>query len=187
MQYALHARPTKTALAQSNRVFNALCSLSSPPGGCKVVIRPKASTAPVGTVLNLAEVQLFDAAGAQVNRSQLFFALTSTALLDGAPLWADYCNDGDTSTTINGANGVITLQICQSNPAPMDGRPRLSIFYPCAAGLSKVVVHNRQSDCCSSRIDAFSLDILASSGAVTQTYTFTGGSNTAAYTIGELS
>ncbi|KAI8475615.1 MAG: hypothetical protein J3K34DRAFT_481938 [Monoraphidium minutum] len=151
-------------------------------GGCKVVIRPTASPAPLGAVLNLAEVQLFDAASRQIDRSLLNFKLSSTETWAGVPLSAGYCNDGDTSSVIWAGNVPNTGrgQICQTHPG--DPSPRLEVGYSCSAGLSTVVVHNRR-DCCGDRTDAFSLDVVASNGTVTQTYAFTGGATTGIYAI----
>ncbi|KAI8475609.1 MAG: hypothetical protein J3K34DRAFT_481933 [Monoraphidium minutum] len=152
-------------------------------GPCKIAICPKASTLPDGAAPNLAEVQLFDAAGGQVDWGALSFALSSTYEWGNTTLSAGYCNDGATNSLIFLSEGVASTgpgQVCHSQYSPQD--PRLEISYPCAGGLSRVVVHSRD-DCCGERIDAFSLEVVASSGAVTQTYAFSDGYYTKNYTV----
>ncbi|KAI8475626.1 MAG: hypothetical protein J3K34DRAFT_403898 [Monoraphidium minutum] len=156
-------------------------------GACQVVIRPSAKEPPAGVVLHLAEVQLFQSSGAPIDRLQLRFSLSSTTEWDGGVvLSANNCNDGITASIVfvPGTNVLNKQlgQICHSKPVPEDPTPTLTIAYPCATGLSRVVVTNRQ-DCCGSSIDAFSLDFIASTGEVTYTYTFDDGGDTPTYTI----
>ena len=63
-------------------------------------------------------------------------------------------------------------QLCHTNED--DPNPQLTITYPCGLGLSSVVVTNRQ-DCCMEPINNFALDMVAGTGEVQQTFTFTGG------------
>ncbi|KAI8475625.1 MAG: hypothetical protein J3K34DRAFT_403891 [Monoraphidium minutum] len=199
MHPARAARPAGTAWASPRArpvlllVLAVMLMLSNPAfgaakpkkGTCQVVIRPTAKGPPANTVLNLAEVQLFDAAGRQIDASLLSFSLSSTMVMQGVPLAAGFCNDGATSSVVSLAGDAPNTgagQLCHSKPVPEDPKPRLTAAYPCAAGLSKVVVHNRAGQEGGS-IDAFSLDVVASKGAVTQTYAFTGGATTRSFTI----
>ena len=135
-----------------------------------MVIRPTASPAPPGTILNLVEVQLYGAGGALIDRSRLSFQLSSTYVGDdGIPAPAGLCNDGRTT------DGVV----CHT--APDDKDPRLTISYSCALGsLSKIVVTNRQGSY-TDRINAFSLDVVSVHGFSALTHAFAGGAPS--YTI----
>lgn len=92
-------------------------------------------------VINLAEVQLYNAAGARIPTSSLVATLSTTH--SGAALYsADKCIDGSTTTGFCHTAGVENAT--------------LTITYPCSGGLSKVNVVNR-ADCCWDRITNFQL------------------------------
>lgn len=142
-------------------------SLAPATSKCQVTIRPSLASDDVrGEYLNLAEIQLFDIVGLQIDRSLLKLRLSSTFDWGGlVSLTADRCNDGAVNTATLAAPGVPNPglgQVCSS----ADGDPlaRLWVTYPCALGLSKVVVYNRDEDCCRARITRFSLDVTADTG-----------------------
>lgn len=116
---------------------------------CSVTIR-RTSNSTTGAVLNLAEVQLFDASGTRIPRTQLTASLSSVYVQSGVPWTADRCLDDDSTT------------VCSTNVSDPD--PWLTIGYPCSARLSRVVGVNR-NDCCANRILDFSLSVLNSTGA----------------------
>ena len=117
-------------------------------------------------------IQLFAAKDdAQIERRLLTPALTSMYIEDGLPYAAGFCIDGTLETKTrdefgNQNNGP--GQVCNTNPG--DPSPRLTVSFPCALGLSKVVVTNRAD--WGHRIMDFALDVISSKGAVTHTYSF---------------
>jgi hypothetical protein len=91
-------------------------------------------------ILNLEEVSLFDAGGAQLRRESLAFEMSSE--------WdsrngAANCNDGLWGAAASPLNSPVDLH-CHSKPLALDPMPWLSISYPCVPALGSVVVHNRR-------------------------------------------
>ena len=96
---------------------------------CKVVIR-KFVNASDNDALNLAEVQLFNFTGARIVIAPNTGFKLST-VLGGLPDYgAEVCNDNNLGN------------FCHTQPS--DKTPQRNITYPCAEGLSKVVVTNRR-------------------------------------------
>lgn len=156
-----------------------MCTLADRYEKCQVVIRSTNASPPPDTVINLAEVQLFDTSGLQVDRSLLTFKLSSTTVYYGVPLEARFCNDGTVDTLVQTPDTTNPVyfyvntgpgQICCSGDGDPD--PRLTITYPCQLGLSRVVAYNRM-DCCGTRMQRFSLDACISTGCKwNQTFSF---------------
>ena len=138
---------------------------------CKVVVRPTSYPAAAGSAINLAEVQLFDQAGAKMSSSLLNFTLSSTLVWEGNSFSAGYCNDGSLASSpwVGSIFNTGAGQICHSSTG--DPNPMLVVTYPCSLGLSQVVVTN-QYDCCSDRINDFSLDVTDAKDEVAYTYAF---------------
>ena len=114
-------------------------------------IRP--TTPGSATFLNIAEMSLYDAAGAPIAP---LAATLSTTYNNGPGSYspAENCIDGNTTS------------ICSSyDPGAGDSSPTLTVRYNCSGGSStaaKVVVHNRP-DCCQDRLTLFTLDFLNAS------------------------
>jgi hypothetical protein len=100
--------------------------------------------------LNIAEVDLYDAAGNPYPKSSLVAALSSVYDVDADFHPANNCIDGSGST------------ICHSSDAAADNNPRLKVSYPCSTrwtrgSLSRVVVTNRAGDTVQQRINSYTL------------------------------
>ena len=109
---------------------------------CKVVIRP--TVAGVVDYLNLAEVKLYAANGAQITP----FAVSMSTVYRGIYGSANVID-----------NNLATLGSTDDG----DPSPTLTVQYDCPGGKTtavKVVVHNRDEDCCRYRLNYFSLDIV---------------------------
>ncbi|KAI8475002.1 MAG: hypothetical protein J3K34DRAFT_488072 [Monoraphidium minutum] len=142
-------------------------------GACQVIIRPTVSNPDTSVVLNLAEVELFDATDVKIASSDLNFTLSSTLM---GVFVASYCNDGFTTS---GGVCHTDIRTDTADTISTDPYPSLTITFPCASGLSKVVVWNRASNL--DRINAFTLDAIRSDGTVATSFQFTGSQQT--YTI----
>ena len=108
--------------------------------------------------INLAEMHLFNAAGAQYPSSRL--RVTSSSSLDDSNYGPNKLVDGDSTSMFHSdnVNGITN--------------PRVQVLYPCSEGLSKVEVVNRQ-ECCQGRITAFQMRFLNSAGSdVTSAFSF---------------
>ena len=127
----------------------------------------------VGVVdfLNLAEVKLYAADGAQITPVA---ASISTA----------YAGITATDSAANAIDNNLA-SICHT--APGDPSPTLTVSYSCPGGkttAAKVVVHNRDEDCCRYRLTYFSLDFVDASGQVDPQRTFSfAGSGQPVYTV----
>jgi len=106
-----------------------------------------------------------------MSKSLLNFTLSSTLVWEGNSFSAGYCNDGSLASSpwVGSIFNTGAGQICHSSNG--DPNPMLVVTYPCSLGLSQVVVTNRQ-DCCSDRINAFSLEVTDAKDQVAYTYAF---------------
>jgi hypothetical protein len=107
-----------------------------PRRGVSELLRPTfARAAP--TVINLAEVRLFNSSGNQIPVGKLRAQLSST--------YKRQDNDGSASNCID---DIIPKEgdkwnFCHTPDDGSDLAPWLRVTYPCAEGLSKVIVYNR--------------------------------------------
>jgi hypothetical protein len=140
-------------------------------GLCRVVIRQTSYSASALDLINLNEVQLFDANGAPVQPTN---PTLSSVFADAYDTYSvNKCFDGNLST------------ICHTDPGQGDNSPFLEIPYACPGGytsLSRVLVANRFYPQTKDRINAFTLDFFdAARHKDRPSYTFAGG--LANYTI----
>jgi hypothetical protein len=104
--------------------------------------------------LNFAEVQLFNN-GVQIPRESLSFSLSSTYDWDTP---ASNCNDG------------LTNSLCHSQGDESDPNPTLTIVS--AEAFDKVVVYNREGDCCRDRIEGATITTTVSGISKATTFPF---------------
>jgi hypothetical protein len=118
--------------------------------------------------LNLAEVKLYAANGAQITP----VAASISTVYDG--------------TTDGAANTIDNNLATHCHTAWGDTRPMLNVSYSCPGGkttAARVVVHNRDEDCCRHRLDVFSLDFVDASGQVDPRLTFSFSGSEPVYTV----
>lgn len=118
----------------------------------------------VSNSINLADVELYDAANVMLPRQQLSFSLSTTYY--GYPDYApNQCNDGNLYTICHTGNAI----------EMGDNQPWLRIDYNCVGGstsLSRVLVINRDG-CCQERIMDYQMEFLNVAGVADMaTYRF---------------
>ncbi len=139
-----------------------------PAATCAIRIRPTTSS-DVADYLTIAEMYLYDAAGARI--TPLSARLSTTINLNGIPR---HCIDGDLTTW------------CSTVDDGYDDSPTLTVRYDCPGGkttAARVVVHNRDEDCCRAALNPFSLDFVDASGQVDPQLTFSFSGSKPVYTV----
>ena len=120
-------------------------------------MRPSSPSPNTPAFLHIADVELYNLAGARIPAASLSVSLSSTWMAATVNGSAANCNDGNLNTFCSSADG-----------APNTTNPTLRITYPCADGvtaLSRVVVFNRKDACnCQGRIQYFSLYFISAQG-----------------------
>ncbi len=141
-------------MAAQPQSYSALISAACAPHAatCSIVVH---GNLPISAELNLAEVALYDLAGARIPRSRITAATSSTYA------WVNV--DTSAASVLDGRNSSIVHTYSASSG---DWDPTLRIMYPCPQGmtsLSNVVVVNREG-CCQDRIVGYRMDFLNAAG-----------------------
>lgn len=139
--------------------------------GCHVVIErnPDASDA----AINLLDFRLYNNSGVQIPLEQLSIDMSSIYQMNSILYQASHCIDGNLTT------------MCHTALPRIDSSAGLRITYPCAQGLTRVEVVNRQS-CCQDRILKFRMRAVIDGADLAPPYPFTTVASTYAWPLGEL-
>jgi hypothetical protein len=119
---------------------------------CKVQFEQK-TAGQEATIINLSEVSLWNAAGQAIPIHDLVAQMSSMRW----PFEPNRCIDGTNSSLLL----ADTSSFCHTSQS--DRNPRLTVFYPCSQGLSRVEISNRV-DCCQDRILDFQMRVMDTSG-----------------------
>lgn len=126
-----------------------MCALAG--AGCSVVLERILVDGDLQNPINMADVMLFSAAGTQIIISMLQLNMSSVHDSNVG------CLDGDLAT------------ICHTGATDAD--PWLRVTYPCAEGLSKVVIINRQ-DSAQERLQRYRMRAVSAGIDLAPAYTF---------------